>query len=303
MSLLPKIQYDFDTKLQKKSLDFISQINNILDSEDFRNETMTIRQLHYGMVSRNLTPNTQKSYNQLAKIIKKGRYCGLIDWERIEDITRFKRELPHWENQRVFLESVIPQYKKNLWTLQNYYVQIWCEKDAVFSTINKIAEKYRVPCFSCRGFSSTSSLWKASEDIIRKNKDCVIIYVGDHDPSGVFMPNDIKKRLNEFLTGHFNHTLTIEHCALTLDQIRQFKIPKQFAKVKDKRTMQYVKTYDTTNSWELDALPPKVLMEIIEQTLLKYLNIAFFEFSKKSETEERQDLSIRALPAPTQGII
>jgi hypothetical protein len=55
--------------------------------------------------------------------------------------------------------------------------------------------------------------------------------------------------------------------ALNLDQVRQYNPPPNFAKEADSRYAAYVRDFDTTHCWELDALSPTVIAALIRSEL------------------------------------
>ena len=66
----------------------VQQANEIIAEYQAQGFRLTLRQLYYQFVSRELLPNKQRSYAKLAFIIRKARDGGEIDWEAIEDRTR-----------------------------------------------------------------------------------------------------------------------------------------------------------------------------------------------------------------------
>lgn len=86
----------------------------------------------------------------------------------------------------------------------------------------------------------------------------IVFYLGDHDPSGEDMVRDIETRLKEF--GVLR--LQVEKLGLTMEQVRKYKPPPNPAKVTDPRAGAYRAKFGDS-SWEVDALPPNVLTQII----------------------------------------
>ena len=101
--------------------------------------------------------------------------------------------------------------------------------------------------------------------IKRADKDVHIIHLGDHDPSGIDMSRDIFSRLGTFV-GYKVHVLRI---ALNMPQIERYRPPPNPAKTTDSRFADYQKKYGD-ESWELDALEPAVLVELITRAVTTY---------------------------------
>lgn len=95
-------------------------------------------------------------------------------------------------------------------------------------------------------------------------KEVVVLYLGDHDPSGEDMVRDIRDRLAEFGVPN----LRVEKIALTMAQIRRFNPPPNPAKITDSRAAAYIAKYGD-QSWELDALPPRELNRLVEQAIAR----------------------------------
>ena len=75
------------TKFRASSLAIIDQANEIIDEYQADGYDLTLRQLYYQFVARNLIPNSQSEYNKLGTAINNGRLAGLIDWDAIKDRT------------------------------------------------------------------------------------------------------------------------------------------------------------------------------------------------------------------------
>ncbi|TFH39907.1 MAG: hypothetical protein E4H01_17470 [Lysobacterales bacterium] len=258
-------------KLKYKNLRFgadalkvIEIANEIIADYQQQEFSLTLRQLYYQFVSRDLIPNADKEYDKLGSIIDRGRLAGLIDWEAIEDRTRIVRENSHWDSPSDIIDSAAASYKNDLWSSQKTRVQVWIEKDALVGVIEGICRQLDVACFSCRGYSSQSAMWRAAmrfRDYYRKHKQgTVILHLGDHDPSGVDMSRDIQDRL---LLLSNNAPVEVKRIALTMAQVRMYNPPPNPAKITDSRATSYIEQYGN-QSWELDALEPRTLVALVK---------------------------------------
>lgn len=75
-------------KFKSSTLDVIQKANEIIEEYQADGFDLTLRQLYYQFVSRDLISNSQKSYNRLGDIISNARLNGDIDWGAIKDRTR-----------------------------------------------------------------------------------------------------------------------------------------------------------------------------------------------------------------------
>lgn len=283
---MPKIKY-IDKQIRKAGLALIERVNEVIDLYEQQGYSLTLRQVYYQLVSKNVIPNSEKSYDNLGVLINNGRLAGLIDWEAIEDRTRYVRALSHWDSPQDIIESAAESYRIDLWQDQDYYVEVWVEKDALIGIVEQTANRYDIPCFSCRGYGSASEYWRAGQRLTEQNKtgkECIILHLGYHDPSGIDMTRDITERL-----ALFGAVVRIERIALNMPQIEQYNPPPNPAKTTDSRASEYIKRYGV-NSWELDALEPKMLDSLISGNISKYLDIGKFKMAQVRQDEERSKI-------------
>jgi len=160
-----KIKYK-DFRLSTGSLSLVEQCNEIIEDYTSQGFMLTLRQLYYQLVSRDIIPNTERSYKRVGSIINDARLAGLIDWNAIEDRTRNVRSLSHWDSPADIVETVAKQFRVDMWVGQTYRPEVWIEKDALVGVIEGICHQYDVPYFSCRGYTSQSEMWGASQRMI-----------------------------------------------------------------------------------------------------------------------------------------
>ena len=197
---MPKIQYQ-NINIQRRGLELIERVNGIIAEYDAAGYALTLRQVYYQLVARDVIENSERSYKNVGNLINNGRLSGLIDWNAIEDRTRVHRELSHWNSLSEILSDAASQYRRDLWEGQPYYVEVWVEKDALIGIVEQAAQSRDCPCFSCRGYASQSAMWASAQRFIRKyrqERQCILLYLGDHDPSGIDMTRDIRERLELF---------------------------------------------------------------------------------------------------------
>src|SRR5678810_736630 len=77
-----------DRDFKQESLDAIETANKIIEEYEGQGVPMSLRQLYYQMVARNLLPNVKGSYDKLGNLINAGRLAGLVSWTAIEDRNR-----------------------------------------------------------------------------------------------------------------------------------------------------------------------------------------------------------------------
>lgn len=252
---------------------------------------LTLRQLYYQLVSRTIIPNTVKDYKRLGDIVSRGRLCGEIDWAAIEDRTRNVEANQHWDGPWAVIHSAARSYRLNLWSGQLHMPEVWVEKDALESVISSVCEPLDVPYLSCRGYASQTAMYEASNRIHAYGcfHEPVIFHFGDHDPSGIDMTRDIFERLQVF--GCF--AMTVKRIALTMEQVEQYSLPPNPAKETDTRFAAYADKYGEF-SWELDALPPDVLAEMVTTAIDSVRDISLWEETQSRQEQQRAELKLLA---------
>lgn len=222
------MKYKFrDIKLSTANLRKLDVVNSII--EEYRSDgyILTLRQLYYQLVSRDIIPNAQNEYAKVSKLLKEGRMAGIVDWGAIEDRLRIPY-IPYWNtspNQAI--KDAIRQYRLDRQKGQNTYVEVWVEKDALSGVLKRITGKYHVKLLVNRGYGSVTAMHDAYERIsgyIRNGKSVKILYLGDHDPSGIDMIRDITERISEMLTGG----LDFEEEFYGLEQDEQYQYIKDY---------------------------------------------------------------------------
>ena len=284
---MSKQQFIRPRKWQKKTQEKFDQAQKILDEYANQGYKITLRQLYYELVSKNVIANKQKEYNNLGTLINDARYYGYVDWEIMEDNVRTLNYSGFYAGIADLIENSIGSYVLDRWQKQDYYVEVWVEKDALSSFIKRVTNQYQIPLMVNRGYSSATAMYKSSKRFNRKSyqdrKKCVILYLGDHDPSGLNMIEDIENRL-----GTFGCSVEIVHVALTMDQIEQYSPSPNPAKVTDSRSRGYIRKFGN-KSWEIEALKPTTLIELVESNIKKYLDEDKFQeiIDKENDDKER----------------
>ncbi len=207
-------------RLNNKNKHQLSVINDII--EEYRRDgyVLTLRQLYYQLVSRDIIPNKQSEYAKLSTLLTKGRMAGVVDWDAIEDRNR-RPYLPYWvRGVDAAVKDTINQYRLDRQKGQDVYIELWVEKDALSGVLKRITEKYHINLIVNRGYSSTSAMYDAYERVRRKvleKKKVVVLYLGDHDPSGLDMIRDIRDRTRVFISNSKDIQDKWEECDFEYD--------------------------------------------------------------------------------------
>jgi len=210
----------------------------------------TVRQLFYQLVSKGVFESTRQNYKNF-------------------DATLVKlREEDPWLDSK-FIDSSKPRfeyYMRTYWEGQQYFVEIWIEKDALRGFFEPYARRYNVNLVVCRGYPSVTRLREAKEQShVPPDVRYIVLYFGDFDPSG----EDIFRWINEELRPY---NIEVIKVALTREQVEQYNLPPMIPKSSDPRYRRHVERYGEV-AVELDALHPATLREIIRNAILQYMNV------------------------------
>jgi len=257
----------------------VDAVNKVLSSYS---AAMTLRQIYYRLVSINLIPNTKTSYKTLSKQLVKARERKDVDEDRIEDRSRSvlgNGDSTGYDSKDDFIKYQLHRIKTSasywnapLWKNQTNKLFVVVEKDALSRLFSDVAGDYRVQVYPEKGYGSYTFVNDMAADL-DEEKENVVLYFGDYDPSGRDIERDMEARLERYTKG--SATFRISRIALTTEQIQEYKLPPKpedaetLAKIaRDPRSAKY----GTEFVVELDALEPDVLKNLIGKAILNELD-------------------------------
>src|SRR5262245_55395820 len=148
------------------------------------------------------------------RLLRIAREDGDIPWEWIVDETRELEKVGTWKNRAAFARDAMRQFRLDFWNQQSWQVEVWSEKGTVRGVLQPVLDEYAVGFRVNHGFSSSTSLHDISQSF--DGKPLVALYVGDFDPSGMFMSEeDLPKRFDKYDGGHIH----LQRIALTGEQV------------------------------------------------------------------------------------
>lgn len=275
----------------------IDAVNTILQDYYSQGYRLTLRQLYYQLVAKGTIPNSVKEYSKLSQTCVIGRMNGLLDWYMIEDRIRVPYLEYYVNSPEEAIEDALRHYKLNRQEGQPNHIEIWTEKDAVSNILKRVSEKFHVRLMVNRGYSSCSAMYETYKRFskVDQDQDQIILYVGDHDPSGLDMLRDIRERLDEFGAEDFQ----LIPVALTMTQINKYRPPPNPAKISDPRAGWYINQFGDM-SWELDALSPKVLEAVVKVALIGHLDIS--QYNRMVGREDRDKIKLKGIINQLKGV-
>ena len=283
-----KIDYTGWRPTQQKVHDLLGAAMTVTEQYAAMGYQITLRQLYYQLVSSRVIRNHQNDYQRLSKTVRLGKEGGFIDWDHLIDRSRSLLKHPQWDSARDLLEQAALGFRVDRWLGQDRYVELWCEKDALASVLEPMTEAQHIAFMSQKGYSSSTALYEGANRFRRayqKGQIPTVIYLGDHDPSGLQMTFDIENRLEMLSGGDID--LEVVRLALNHDQIEDYQLLPNPVKLKDPRAGDYVDIYGH-ECWELDALPPEVLAGMIQTAVSTFRDPDIYAEQLAYEQEQIQ---------------
>jgi hypothetical protein len=266
-------------KFHDASLRQINVINAIIDEYLADGYRLTVRQVYYQLVARGVIENSMQSYKKTTGLMNDARLAGLMDWDAIEDRTRSFIRRSKWGSPSEILQSAAASYHEDMWATQDTRVFCIVEKEALAGVLERVCSTLDIPLLAARGYPSGTVLREFTlSDLlpaIEAEQSIVILHLGDHDPSGIDMSRDLQDRIELFANGN---PITLKRIALNMPQVEELNPPENPAKTTDSRFKAYRAQFGSS-SWELDALPPKYMSELIESVVAEYVNTDAWEES------------------------
>ena len=263
----------------------IDQVNSVIDTYQALGLRLTLRQIFYQLVTRNLIRNTERAYKNLGGLVSDGRLAGLIDWDMVEDRIRRPVVPNQFNNLEELVDAALASYRLPRWGGQENYVELWVEKDALSGVLAPLANEFHAVLMVNRGYSSQSAMYDSYRRFRRQERDGkhnILLYLGDHDPSGEDMLRDIQGRFDTF-----GVQVSVEKIALTIEQVQQYNPPPNPAKVTDSRFERYASEFGD-ECWEVDALPPDVLDTLVRDAFQEVLDEEAMEEVKEEEERDKE---------------
>jgi hypothetical protein len=306
---MPEICY-VDKRFGARAQEMIGRARAVCSAYAEQGYDLTLRQLYYQFVSRGWIENRDSEYKRLGGVINDARLAGLLDWDYIVDRTRKlegpgTQDSPHWSSPAAIIRAAARGYQIDKWSDQEYRIEAWIEKDALKGVLEQACPALDIAFFSCRGYASQSEIWGAAQRLgtyIDAGQKVVILHLGDHDPSGIDMTRDIRERLSMFIAQDrfsapsnvgmelyeedVENVLIVDRIALNMDQIIQYNPPPNPAKLTDVRARGYIAMHGES-SWELDALDPATLVDLVENAVAGYRDDEEWEAKVEREKQER----------------
>lgn len=277
--------------------ELLDQVQEVL--EEYREYwPLTCRQIFYRLVGANRYAKDESAYSRLCHHIANARRGGLIDFDAIRDdgVTTF--DLDHFDDRDDFLRHLRELgegYTRNRLTAQGIHMEVWCEAAGMLPQLYNVAEWYSVPVYSSGGFDSLTAKKRLADRICSKEKETIILHLGDYDPSGVSIFDSVAEDVTAFVMADRPHglvTVEFQRVTLTREQVLAYDLPTAPAKATDSRSKDW-----EGGTCQLEALPPNVIAAILKSAIESRINWIQFVSDLDAEKQDRVMIS-GLLPSP-----
>jgi hypothetical protein len=267
--------------MAQRSLDLIEAMYAAAEAA----QPITGRGIGYKLFSTGLIASMAKTEMQrVYRLLKEARERGDIPWEWIVDETRSLERVSTWDNPEQYARAVARSYRRDFWNQQPIRVELWSEKGTVRGVLGPVLDEYAVGFRVMHGFSGATTVHDVSED--DDGRELIALYVGDFDPSGLFMSKaDLPKRLFEYGGDH----VEVRRIALTRTHTRGLPSFPATDKRKDPRHRWFVSNYGN-RCWELDAMDPNDLRDCVEQAIVDLIEPTAWQRCEKVNKAEQESL-------------
>jgi hypothetical protein len=249
----------------------------------------TVRAVCYQLFIRNLLESMGVlCTKRVSSHLVYAREAEIIPWEWIVDETRKAEEhFSGWEDPTAFMESMQWMYRRDRWAMQPRTVEVWSEKATVAGTLRPVLRQYGVTFRRMGGFNSATKVHEVAEASQMSPKPLHVFYVGDWDPSGLYMSvEDLPRRL-----ARYGASLTLTRLALIEDDILSDELPSfdPGTKKTDTRYQWFIDNFDT-QCWELDAMSPPILRARVEAAIVAKLDLDAWHRAEQVERAEQRSM-------------
>ena len=242
---------------------------------------MTVRQVFYRLVTLDVIDKTEAEYKStVCRLLTDMRRNGELPYQWIADNTRWMRTPTSYSNLEQAVQETAEFYRRRLWDDQGVYVEVWLEKDALAGVLYPITAQYDVLLMVTRGYPSLTFLHSAAQGILAEDKPAFLYYLGDHDPSGVHIPQKVESDLREMAAGAEIH---FERIAVNVDQIEALNLPTRPTKKTDSRSKAFKGA-----SVEVDAITSADLRALVEEAITQHIDKEVLHITTVAERSERE---------------
>jgi hypothetical protein len=249
--------------MAQRSLDLIAAMYDAAEAA----QPITGRGIGYKLFTARLIGSMATNEMQrVYRLLKEARERDEIPWQWIVDETRDLERVSTWADPTEYAECVARSYRRDFWDQQSIRIIVVSEKGTVRGLLKPVLDHYAVGFQVMHGFSSATTVYNISQD--GDGRPLIILYVGDFDPSGLFMSEeDLPARFAKYGGDH----VVIKRIALTRGHVNGLPSFPATDKRKDPR-YKWFRANHGDRCWELDAMDPNDLRECVGQAIIELID-------------------------------
>jgi hypothetical protein len=232
--------------------------------------SITLRQLFYRLVVARLLPNTQNYYRTLSSRTAEARRDGTFP--DLLDQRGFHRQARAFSGVDDALRYAHDVFRLDRTAGQDNQIWIAGEKATLLGQLEDWFFEFGVNIVVGGGYYSQTSCDQIARVVDKDGREPVLIYGGDHDPSGHDILRDLVAR-----TGCFDLDSVIR-VAVGPNEVEHFGLPENPGKEADSRAATFRAEFGRLVQVEIEALDPNDLHDL-------YID-AFDQFWDQSKFEE-----------------
>jgi hypothetical protein len=277
----------------------------------------SVRAVCYQLFIRGLIDDMSKaSTNRVSSLLTSAREEHEIPWEWIVQEGRAIESISTWDNPASYARSVQASYRLNKWAGQPKRVIVVSEKGTVRGTLAPVLGEFEVDFLAVGGYAGASRVREVAQQAT-KERPLLLLYLGDHDPSGRGMSDDdlprrllryapgssaskewerkLRKYSTDAITAHSaeHYGIELRRIALSIEDTQALGRDLAFAaslKEADSRYAWFTEEYGAW-CWELDALNPNVLRDRVHGAVRGELDLVQWERYVAAEEVERASIT------------
>lgn len=256
----------------------LEQAAAIVESYD---TLVTLRQLFYRLVAAQLLPNSTNAYKSLSRYTAEARRHGTFPslMDRGRTIHRYQTFSDPVAARR-WLQRI---YRRDLTDGQAFSLYLGVEKAGIVEQLRTWFGDLGVPVLALGGYGSQTYVDDVVADVEQTDRPAVLLYAGDHDPSGEDIDRDFTAR-----TDCWDQ---VRRVALTAVQVEEYALPPQPGKETDSRARGFVERHGRLVQVELDALPPEVLRYLYTEAIADFWDDTVYKEAVQRQEDERRLLA------------
>ena len=237
-------------------------------------------------------PKTDQGYKQVCKRLVSMRAAGTVPYGWVSDSTRMGYHVTTFNDPGELLSYAAGLYRQNEWSSAPRHIEVWTESRSIAGVVRGTCSALGVSLYPAGGFSSDTFIWEAAQYVKSIGKPATLLYVGDYDPAGLIIDQDILNKMRCHLGGL---EVELRRIAVTAAQVAAYQLPTKPRKAGERRRPDILETV------EAEALPANILRRLVTDAVDEYLDPEVRRRTRLSENAQRETLHLLARNHRSRG--